>query len=191
MGSRMDSAAPAPDVGDGDGGADGVSVDERCSKAVSSAITSETSWIDRLTPEEFAKLDAFDQEMVRDELEWRRRRVQQVEKEKSIAFAGTLALLAEGNALQPAEPVNDRTSPHGRGRSSARSKVAPQGQPVVDERHLPVFLVPADVAALLRTSVKAVYAKVERGQLAGVVRDGTRILFDRDVLLRSIHGRGR
>lgn len=64
--------------------------------------------------------------------------------------------------------------------------------PPANERELPIFLVPADVAALLRTSVKAVYAKVERGLLPGVIKDGTRVLFDRDVLLRELRaGKGR
>jgi hypothetical protein len=64
----------------------------------------------------------------------------------------------------------------------------------LNERELPIFLVPADVAGLLRTSVKAVYTKVERGMLPGVIKDGTRVLFDRDVLLRGLRagkGRGR
>ncbi|MCC6667188.1 MAG: hypothetical protein IT375_25805 [Polyangiaceae bacterium] len=61
-----------------------------------------------------------------------------------------------------------------------------------DEKALPLLLLPAEVAGLLRTTDKAIYAKVERGLLAGVVRDGTRILFDRDVLLRELRrGRGR
>jgi len=64
--------------------------------------------------------------------------------------------------------------------------------PLANERELPIFLVPADVASLLRTSVKAVYAKVERGLLPGVIKDGTRVLFDRDVLLRELRaGKGR
>ncbi len=68
----------------------------------------------------------------------------------------------------------------------------PSVRVVASERELPIFLVPADVAALLRTTPKAIYAKVERGLLPGVVRDGTRVLFDRDVLLRELRrGRGR
>ena len=35
---------------------------------------------------------------------------------------------------------------------------------------------PDDVAAVLRTSKKAIYAKIERGQLPGVVRIGRRVL---------------
>ena len=39
-----------------------------------------------------------------------------------------------------------------------------------------VLLTPDEVAALLRTTRKAVYAMIERGQLPGVVRIGRRVL---------------
>ncbi len=48
----------------------------------------------------------------------------------------------------------------------------------------PLFLTVAEVAALLRTSTKAVYAMAERGQLTGVTRLGRRLLFRRDLLLQ-------
>jgi excisionase family DNA binding protein len=51
---------------------------------------------------------------------------------------------------------------------------------------LPPLLTPAEVAALLRTSRKAVYCMIERGQIPGVVRLGRRVLVRRDVLLRSL-----
>jgi excisionase family DNA binding protein len=38
------------------------------------------------------------------------------------------------------------------------------------------LLTPDEVAALLRTTRKAVYAMIERGQLPGVVRIGRRVL---------------
>jgi excisionase family DNA binding protein len=38
------------------------------------------------------------------------------------------------------------------------------------------MLTPLEVAGLLRTSKKAIYAMVERGQLPGVVRIGRRVL---------------
>jgi excisionase family DNA binding protein len=41
---------------------------------------------------------------------------------------------------------------------------------------LPTLLTPTEVANLLRTSKAAVYAKIERGQLPGVVRIGRRVL---------------
>jgi len=46
----------------------------------------------------------------------------------------------------------------------------------------PLLLV-SEVAALLRTSPKAVYAMIERGLLPGVVRIGRRVLVRRDDLL--------
>jgi excisionase family DNA binding protein len=43
-----------------------------------------------------------------------------------------------------------------------------------------------EVARILRTSEKAVYDKVSRGRIAGVVRDGRRVLFDRRKLYKSL-----
>ncbi len=45
------------------------------------------------------------------------------------------------------------------------------------------FLTPDEVASLLRTSRKAIYAMVERGQLPGVVRIGRRVLVAEGPLL--------
>jgi len=47
----------------------------------------------------------------------------------------------------------------------------------------PLLLTVDEVASLLRTSIKAVYAMAERGQLAGVTRIGRRLLFRRDLLV--------
>jgi excisionase family DNA binding protein len=46
-----------------------------------------------------------------------------------------------------------------------------------------MLLTMGEVAALLRTSRKAVYAMGERGQLAGLTRIGRRLLVRRDDLL--------
>lgn len=54
---------------------------------------------------------------------------------------------------------------------------------------LPPLLSVPEVAAWLRTSKKAVYAMVDRGQLAGVVRVGRRILFDRAALIHWLDKR--
>ena len=51
---------------------------------------------------------------------------------------------------------------------------------------LELLLTPEEVATLLRTTRKAVYAMVARRQLPGVVRIGRRVLFKRDDLLRWI-----
>jgi hypothetical protein len=56
---------------------------------------------------------------------------------------------------------------------------------------LPLVLLPAEVADLLRTTRKAVYAMAERGELPGIIRPGAgrRLLVDRDVLLQSLRER--
>jgi excisionase family DNA binding protein len=48
---------------------------------------------------------------------------------------------------------------------------------------VPTLLTAGDVAALLRTSRKAVYALIERRQLPGVVRIGRRVLIREDNLV--------
>jgi excisionase family DNA binding protein len=48
---------------------------------------------------------------------------------------------------------------------------------------LPALLTPTEVAASLRTSRKAIYAMIERGQLPGIVRIGRRVLVREDSLL--------
>ena len=52
----------------------------------------------------------------------------------------------------------------------------------VEARRL-VLLTPAEVAALLRTSRKAIYALLERRQLPGIVRIGRRVLIREDALV--------
>ena len=50
-------------------------------------------------------------------------------------------------------------------------------------RGVPTLLNTTEVATLLRTSKKAIWAMVERGQLPGVVRIGRRVLVREDALL--------
>ncbi len=50
-----------------------------------------------------------------------------------------------------------------------------------------MLLVVPEVATLLRTSPKAVYEMMRRGQLPGVLRIGRRRLVRRDVLLDWLH----
>jgi excisionase family DNA binding protein len=47
---------------------------------------------------------------------------------------------------------------------------------------LPTLLTIGEVAGLLRTSRKAIYAMAERGQLAGAIHIGRRLLVRRDDL---------
>ena len=47
----------------------------------------------------------------------------------------------------------------------------------------PVLLTATDVAELLRTSRKAIYTMVERGQLPGVIHIGRRVLIREDALV--------
>ena len=53
-------------------------------------------------------------------------------------------------------------------------------------RTLPDLLTPDEVAAWLRTTVKAVYAKAERGTLPGATRVGRRLYFLRTELLSLV-----
>lgn len=51
---------------------------------------------------------------------------------------------------------------------------------------LPELLTADEVATWLKTSVRAVYAKAERGTLAGATHVGRRLYFVRAELLRSL-----
>ena len=51
------------------------------------------------------------------------------------------------------------------------------------QRTLPMLLTADDAAELLRTTRRAIYAMVERGQLPGVVRVRRRVLLKSDALL--------
>ncbi len=55
------------------------------------------------------------------------------------------------------------------------------------EHHtLPLLLTSDEVAELLRTTRKAVYAMVERRQIPGVIRIGRRLLFQRQALVDGL-----
>jgi excisionase family DNA binding protein len=51
------------------------------------------------------------------------------------------------------------------------------------QTELPILLTPDEVATLLRTTRKAVYGLVERGQLPGAMKFGRRVLVRRRVLV--------
>ena len=57
---------------------------------------------------------------------------------------------------------------------------------LVTPHSIPALLTSGEVAALLRTTRKAVYAMVERGQLPGVVRLGRRVLFRQDAMVEFL-----
>jgi excisionase family DNA binding protein len=67
------------------------------------------------------------------------------------------------------------------GGAGAPARVGPSNGPSIDS--LPVLLTMAEVAAMLRTSRKAIYAMAERRQLPGLTRIGRRLLVRRDDLL--------
>jgi excisionase family DNA binding protein len=48
---------------------------------------------------------------------------------------------------------------------------------------LPALLTSGEVAEVLRTTKKAVYAMVERGQIPGIIRLGRRVLFRQQALV--------
>ena len=72
---------------------------------------------------------------------------------------------------------------------TAEAPSAPSPVAVVDPSQLPYLLTLDEVAGLLRTTRRAVYARAERGLLPGIVYDGRRVLVRRDVLLRSLSER--
>lgn len=55
-----------------------------------------------------------------------------------------------------------------------------------DPARLPYLLTVPEAAALLRTTPKGVYTRIERRLLPGVVRDGRRVLLLRDDVLEYI-----
>ena len=73
-----------------------------------------------------------------------------------------------------------RSTPH-----AARRTIEPdQRRPVGPS--LPALLTPAEVAAWLKTTISAVYAKAERGTLPGATRLGRRLYFIRAELLAYV-----
>ena len=65
------------------------------------------------------------------------------------------------------------------------STLIPNGHNAIST-HVPNLLTPIEVAALLRTSRKAIYSMVERGQLPGIVRIGRRVLVREDAMIHFV-----
>jgi excisionase family DNA binding protein len=63
------------------------------------------------------------------------------------------------------------------------TRSAPRDAPVPTQDPAPLLLTIDEVATLLRTSRKAIYAMAERGQLPGLTRLHRRLLVRRDDLL--------
>ncbi len=63
------------------------------------------------------------------------------------------------------------------------SGTTPVRSDLVKQQSLPALLTSGEVAELLRTSRKAVYAMAERAQIPGIVRINRRLLFREDALL--------
>jgi len=96
-----------------------------------------------------------------------------------------MAIVPPASAAEP-PPISERISSGSSG--PAASGVSSRAA-VVDPSQLPYLLTADEVASLLRTTRKAVYARAERGLLPGIIYDGRRVLVRRDVLLRSLSER--
>ncbi|HEX2875982.1 MAG TPA: helix-turn-helix domain-containing protein [Polyangiaceae bacterium] len=68
----------------------------------------------------------------------------------------------------------------------ARRPNEPNHHPTLVPPTLPALLTPAEVAAWLKTTISAVYAKAERGTLPGATRLGRRLYFIRAELLAYV-----
>jgi excisionase family DNA binding protein len=66
---------------------------------------------------------------------------------------------------------------------NSRHQGVTAGGKQVKSTAIPVLLTSGEVATSLRTTRKAIYAMVERGQLPGVIRLGRRVLFCQETLL--------
>jgi excisionase family DNA binding protein len=75
----------------------------------------------------------------------------------------------------------------GEGAFPPRRTRATRNNRTAGSHDLPTLLNTTEVADLLRTSRKAVWAMVERGQLPGVVRIRRRVLVRKDALLDWLH----
>ncbi len=88
------------------------------------------------------------------------------QKQDGGAVCKPLESHASANRREPASPFGTQNRP----------RVTQDGWP-------PPLLTASEVAVVLRTSRKAVYAMAERAQLPGVTRVGRRLLVRRDDLL--------
>jgi excisionase family DNA binding protein len=87
----------------------------------------------------------------------------------------------DGHAVRTAHAEHTATESADLGGTGGSAEGPGPSHPSIDA--LPLLLTMSEVAVLLRTSRKAVYAMAERGQLAGLTRIGRRLLVRRDDLL--------
>src|SRR6476659_6178884 len=80
-----------------------------------------------------------------------------------------------------ARATSDRQSAKG---SCCTSATMPPRPPMPGTDSLPFLLTVDETASLLRTTKKAIYTMVERGQIPGVTRLGRRVLVRSEDLLR-------
>ncbi len=122
-----------------------------------------------------------------------------VENDQIVVVFGLKSGSAEDSAGFPlevlpspygSEPPEDRATREGNANVSVGAvRNRKHAGSVADAASTDALLVTVDgAAALLRTTRKAIYAMVERGQLPGAVRVGRRLLFRRDELLDSVSG---
>ena len=85
---------------------------------------------------------------------------------------------------KPALVVDSSVNPNEPRRRSRRLQRVMPLEPVErPQNQRPALLTVRETADLLRTTHTAIYAKVERGQLPGVVHVGRRVLINEQVLL--------
>lgn len=94
------------------------------------------------------------------------------------------ALPSEGSLPRKPTSSPSRLPPRVASRTSRTAQAHEVGHAVVPRPRFPMLLTVSEVAEVLRTTNKAVYAMVERGQLAGTVRRiHRRVLFDQAALV--------
>ena len=83
----------------------------------------------------------------------------------------------DGNTCVSRTSDTSRSAQH---RGEVRN-IRPAASP--SRAEVPTLLTPGDVAMSLRTSRKAIYAMIARGQMPGLVRVGRRVLIRADALV--------
>lgn len=91
-----------------------------------------------------------------------------------------------GAAGEGGKPGAARLQAWGHAFSGATPVQVPSSKKIPVSESLPVLLTPDEVAGLLRTSRRAIYAMAGRGQLPGQVRLGRRLLFRREALVEFL-----